>query len=83
MTLLELVRAYLQIGMAVTVIEMLFFFPWGSVTEETERHLGHLGLPTPVLSLFAVIGVVYAAARTLVAWPEVVYGHWKRLGGKA
>lgn len=83
MTLLELVRAYLQIGMAVTVIEMLFLFPWGSVTEEAERHLGHLALPTPVMSFLAVIGVVYAAAMTLVTWPEVVYGHWKRLGGKA
>ena len=83
MTLLELVGAYLRIGVAVTIIEMLFFFPWGSVTAEVERHLGHLGLPAPVLSLFAVIGVVYAAARTLVAWPEVVYGHWKRFGGKA
>lgn len=82
MTLLELVEAYLQIGLAVTIIETLFFFPWGGVTAEVEKHLGHLGLPAPVLSLFAVVGVVYAAVRTTVAWPEVVYGQWKRLGGK-
>lgn len=82
MTLLELVGAYLRIGVAVTIIEMLFFVPWGSVTAEAEKHLGHLGLPAPVLSLFAVVGVVYAAVRTTVAWPEVVYDRLKELGGK-
>lgn len=82
MTMLELVEAYLWIGVAVTIIEMLFFFPWGSVTAEAERHLGHLGLPAPVLSFLVVIGVVYAAVRTTVAWPAVVYDRLKELGGK-
>ena len=73
MTMLELVKAYLQIGLAVTLIEMLFFFPWKSVMTEVDKHLGHLGIPAFALAGVAVIGVVYAVACAVVTWPKTVF----------
>ena len=78
MTLPEIIEAYLWIGIAVTMLELAFFFPWNSVMSEVEKHLGHLGIPAVALAGVAVVGMVYAVACTVVTWPKTVYDACKK-----
>lgn len=81
MTIIELGEAYLRIGLAVALVEAVFFFPWKSVMTEVEKHLGHLGMPVFALAGAAVVGVVYAMACTVAMWPMSVYDMCKKKSG--
>lgn len=82
MTLLEIVEAYLLVGVAVALIELEFFFPWQLVIPEAKKYLGHLDLSDGALVGLAVVGVVFALACTVVTWPKSVYDLCKKKTGE-